>query len=631
MKVTLFAVGALIFLSSITGIFNNLVVVDTSAQLYEDRDAFDVVLEHLADDRDNRYNDYDNSYPSSSYEQRSNEYSSYDNYEPSDYGNSYDSSYSNDGYGAKNSYYMDDKYSKYPPKENKKYTCLDSGLVVDKKENCPVICPTGSTLEGHFVKAGSDLTKVCNVEAGTLETCDAGTDLKGVKVSDKTSDCNIFAICTAESALGVSLGLTTGQTVEVADAKLCQLDTSGGGGLITCPPGSNLGDDAQVTDADLCNAATPAVQCGTDTDLEDVWVPNVAACDIDIPPTVSCNGVPGSNLPLGAVVTHIALCTAATPAVQCGGGTTLAGVWVDPADEAAICDIDIPPTVPCDGVSGNNLPPGAVVTNIELCRAGTPATQCPSTTDLFGVWVNPTVQSLTLSCNISPSDISLTTNPQAQCLKCADLAIIQAAANFNDAQTNAGILMGPLVPPGPAANNVFNICQATDVRGAFNARITDTTEQGAFDRCLDNAAASPTTQIASLLQAQTASSQENSLTTNIEPEADILSLNTDLQNQIINTAPENSIPNTDLLNQTINTAPENSIPNTDLLNQTINTAPENSIPNTDLQNQTINRVFENLTKELNTQNPIIELNTQNPIIDLDTQNPTFPGLMGLVP
>ena len=101
MKVTLFAVGALILLSSITSIFNNLVVVDTSAQLYEDRDAFDAVLEHLTEDNNNRYNDYDNS-DSSSYEQSSNEYSSYDNYEPSDYGNSYDSSYNNDGYGAKN-------------------------------------------------------------------------------------------------------------------------------------------------------------------------------------------------------------------------------------------------------------------------------------------------------------------------------------------------------------------------------------------------------------------------------------------------------------------------------------------------------------------------------------------------
>ena len=40
----LFAVGALILLSSITSIFNNLVVVDTSAQLY-DEDAVDALVE----------------------------------------------------------------------------------------------------------------------------------------------------------------------------------------------------------------------------------------------------------------------------------------------------------------------------------------------------------------------------------------------------------------------------------------------------------------------------------------------------------------------------------------------------------------------------------------------------------
>ena len=80
---------------------------------------------------------------------------------------------------------MDDKYSKYPPKENKKYTCHDSGLVVDKKENCPVICPTGNTLEVTLLRL-DQITKVCNVEPGTLEICDPGTDLQGVKVSDKT-------------------------------------------------------------------------------------------------------------------------------------------------------------------------------------------------------------------------------------------------------------------------------------------------------------------------------------------------------------------------------------------------------------------------------------------------------------
>ena len=69
--------------------------------------------------------------------------------------------------------------------------------------------------------------------------------------------------------------------------------------------------------------------------------------------------------------------------------------------------------------------------------------------------------------------------------------------------------------------------------------------------------------------------QESSLTSNIEPEAEISTLNTDLKNYLLNTVPENSIPNTDLQNQILNTVPENSIPNTDLQNQTINTVLEN--------------------------------------------------------
>ena len=136
MKVKLCVVGALILLSSITSIFNNLVVVDTSAQLY-DEDAVDALVEKYEKQGDyyaDKYNGHVNSDPSSSsstYEQGSNEYSSYDNYEPSDYGNSYDSSYSNDGYGAKNSYNYDDKYSKYPPKDNDKDK--DPIVIVKKK------------------------------------------------------------------------------------------------------------------------------------------------------------------------------------------------------------------------------------------------------------------------------------------------------------------------------------------------------------------------------------------------------------------------------------------------------------------------------------------------------------------
>ena len=91
MKVTLCAVGALILLSSITSIFNNLVVVETSAQQY-DEDAVNALVEKyekIGDRYDNMYNGYENSDHSSTYEQSSNKYSSYDNYKPSsDYGNS---------------------------------------------------------------------------------------------------------------------------------------------------------------------------------------------------------------------------------------------------------------------------------------------------------------------------------------------------------------------------------------------------------------------------------------------------------------------------------------------------------------------------------------------------------------
>ena len=248
MKVTLFAVGALILLSSIPGIFNNLVVVDTSAQLYEKEDRNEKIennynYQETTRDDYNMYNGYE--------EQKSDEYSSYDNYDPSAYKKTYDSSYNNndDGHAATKTSYnnMDDKYSKYPTKDNKyecqrgpfegffvssvefcdvklpdnskpdqdkKFTCPDSGLVVDKKENCPVICPPESALEGHFVKAGSDLTKVCNVdtpsngETPCLKCADLAITLAGngpqgphVVAAEGligTSTENIFTVCEAD-------------------------------------------------------------------------------------------------------------------------------------------------------------------------------------------------------------------------------------------------------------------------------------------------------------------------------------------------------------------------------------------------------------------------------------------------
>ena len=90
---------------------------------------------------------------------------------------------------------MDDKYSNYPPKENKKYTCLDSGLVVDKKRELSCYMSSRKYFGRSLCKAGSIITKVCNVEAGTLETCDQGTYLQGVKVSIKQPIGPIFETC----------------------------------------------------------------------------------------------------------------------------------------------------------------------------------------------------------------------------------------------------------------------------------------------------------------------------------------------------------------------------------------------------------------------------------------------------
>jgi hypothetical protein len=407
-----------------------------------------------------------------------------------------------------------------------------------------------------------------------------------VLVANAPEDCNIFATCSAGSPLGQELGLTETQTVEVADAQLCQLTIPAGIDLATCDgvPGNNLPPGALVTNTALCTAATPAVQCDDGTTLEGVWVDpsqEAATCNIPIPPpvqTFTCDNVPGNNLPPGAVVTNTALCTAATPAVQCDDNTTLEGVWVHPDQEDAICNIDIPTTVPCP--PGSNLPPGSMVTAIELCFAATPAVQCgpgplqgvwvhpsaqattcniqlPPTvqcppgsnlpgglvtdprlcfaatpavqcpapvggvggTDLAGIWVHP---SAIAQCNISPADITLERNPQAQCLKCADLAVFASGNNLNQAQTTANELRGDTT----ATTNVFTVCanptQATQVT-AFNALVSSGTAETAFSNCLTDAAANPGTEprTGDVVPPLPITLQENSLTTNVQPEAQI--------------------------------------------------------------------------------------------------------------
>ena len=114
----------------------------------------------------------------------------------------------------------------------------------------------------------------------------------------------------------------------------------------------------------------------------------------------------GSNLGAGANVTDPALCNAATPAVQCPSGTTLAGVWVN-STGLDTCNIVIPPAVTLvtclAGPTTNPDLVGAQVTNLTLCEAPTSPSICPATSDLAGVFVNRT----TTDCDF---DVSITTN-----------------------------------------------------------------------------------------------------------------------------------------------------------------------------------------------------------------------------
>ena len=127
MKVKLCVLSALVLLSSITIIFNNIVVEEASAQ-------------QVQKGADNVYTGYENSVPPVNdndpneysvppvndndpneysvppvYDNDPNEYSSYDNYEPSEYSNIYDSG-DNEAY-VKNLNNIDYKYSEYPTEE----------------------------------------------------------------------------------------------------------------------------------------------------------------------------------------------------------------------------------------------------------------------------------------------------------------------------------------------------------------------------------------------------------------------------------------------------------------------------------------------------------------------------------
>jgi hypothetical protein len=269
-----------------------------------------------------------------------------------------------------------------------------------------------------------------------------------------------------------------------------------------------------------------------------------------------------SNLP-NANVTDPRLCNAATPAVQCPSGSTLAGVWVNQTG-LSTCNLPIPRLVTC--VAGPTTNPnlvGAQVTDARLCQAPTSPNICPPNTDLAGVFVNRT----STDCNVP-----ITTNREAQCLKCADLAALQASLTqpntANPAQQQAA---QDLI--GNSTNNVFTVCNNTaTAQSEFNATITITPQsmggaaqenqiQSSFRTCVTNGAAQTSTSTFQVqttpLQAQTAALQENSLTTNIQSQAEIPSFNTEPQNSDLNALLEHPNVKALLENPDLNSLLEN--------------------------------------------------------------------------
>jgi hypothetical protein len=241
---------------------------------------------------------------------------------------------------------------------------------------------------------------------------------------------------------------------------------------------------------------------------------NLFQCDAD------------SNLPL-ANVTDPRLCDAATPAVQCPTGTTLAGVWVNQTG-LSTCNLVIPPPVTLfTCVAGPTTNPdlvGAQVTDERLCEAPTSPSICPTGTDLAGVFVNRT----TTDCDF---DVSITTNLESQCLKCADLSGLAGTTGQTPSQVANALI-------GNATSNVFTVCDDAQPRANFTAQLNPgVTNAGQktivinnFDRCLDNAGINPgngTVTTMGLLPSSVQALQENSLTTNVQPQAEILGLNTE--------------------------------------------------------------------------------------------------------
>jgi hypothetical protein len=303
------------------------------------------------------------------------------------------------------------------------------------------------------------------------------------------------------------------------------------------------------------------------------------------------------------------LCDAATPAVQCPSGSTLAGVWVNSTFGLAVCDIVIPPPVELfECVAGPTTNPdlvGANVTDERLCEAPTSPSICPRGTDLAGVFVNRT----TTDCDLGRIDANITTDTEAQCLKCADFSI-WFGDNANEEEQAVNGMMGPLIPNG-AVRNIFDVCNDANPRTGFVTLLTNGGISAGdladftvpFNRCLTNAGLNPGNSTSTLsgfqMQASSLPLQENSLTTNVKPEAEIPSFDTEPQNPDLNALLEH--PNVKAL----------------LQNPDLNALLQNPDLNAFLEDPNVKALLEDSEVNALLEDPEVNAQLTKPTIDLD--------------
>jgi hypothetical protein len=161
--------------------------------------------------------------------------------------------------------------------------------------------------------------------------------------------------------------------------------------------------------------------------------------------------------------------------------------------------------------------------------------------------------------------VNVTTDLQAQCIKCADLAGLASTTGNTPSQVANALI-------GNTTSNVFTVCDDANPRANFTAQLNPLVTSAAqrtvvinnFDRCLDNAGVNPGNGTITGFQVSPSSLQalqENSLTTNVQPQGGISSLNTGPQNTDLNALLEHPNLKALLQNPNLNSLLENQDPN----------------------------------------------------------------------